>query len=305
MNIKNSATALTGSACLNSVELEFRDAMQSFFGPLDWLPVGDGEIHRFHVAGDKPRTRNGWYVLYTDCIAGGAYGSWNRGKKNTWRIRKPANLKEATLQLERSRRIQRLQEAERQRSHQVAATKAERLWEASVPANPNHTYLITKRCDAYCLREQYGALLVPLYRDGELLNLQRIYPNGIKRFMPKGRIKGCYSPIGSPERDRPIYICEGWATGATLYEETGTAVACAMNAGNLLAVGRQLQQEYPDSPLIIAGDDDRKTEGNPGRTAANKAAAALGCSLVFPPFPDDAPLELSDFNDLANWRAAQ
>lgn len=304
MTIKNGATALTGSACLNSVELAFREAMQNFFGPLDWLPIGDGEIHRFHVAGDKPGTRDGWYVLYSDHIACGVFGNWKLGQKFTWRIREPANSREALLILERSRQIQRQREAEQQQRHQFAATKAVGMWEASAPANPNHPYLVSKRCDARCLREQHGALLVPLYRDGELVNLQRIYPNGIKRFMPKGRIKGCYSPIGSPEQDLPIYICEGWATGATLYEETGTAVACAMNSGNLLAVGRQLQKEYPESPLIIAGDDDRKTEGNPGRTAANNAAAALGCSLVFPPFPDAAPLELSDFNDLAIWRAA-
>ncbi|WP_330201514.1 hypothetical protein [Pseudomonas sp. 10C3] len=77
-------------------------------------------------------------------------------------------------------------------------------------------------------------------------------------------------------------------------------MACAMNCHNLLPLGRHLHQRYPDAVLIIAGDDDRQKEGNPGRTAAT---AVLGCDLVFPPLPDDVPLELSDFNDLRNWRA--
>ncbi|MCY1379181.1 hypothetical protein D9M69_668740 [compost metagenome] len=78
-----------------------------------------------------------------------------------------------------------------------------------------------------------------------------------------------------------------------------------MTCGNLLAVGQHLQSRYPDAVLVIAGDDDRQTDGNPGKTSATKAAATLGCGLVLPPWPIDAPLTLSDFNDLANWRAAQ
>lgn len=75
-----------------------------------------------------------------------------------------------------------------------------------------------------------------------------------------------------------------------------------MNAGNLLPVGEHLRRHHPDAVLIIAGDDDRLTEGNPGKTAAIKAAAALGCGLVLPLWPANAPLYLSDFNDLRQWR---
>jgi putative DNA primase/helicase len=76
-----------------------------------------------------------------------------------------------------------------------------------------------------------------------------------------------------------------------------------MNAGNLLAAGRQLWQEYPDCELVVAGDDDRLTPGNPGRSAATDTAEALGCGLVFPPWSGEEPLSLTDFNDLAVWRA--
>jgi len=75
-----------------------------------------------------------------------------------------------------------------------------------------------------------------------------------------------------------------------------------MNAGNLLTAGRELQRRYPDTELIIAGDDDRQTRGNPGRAAATSSAQTLSIGLVFPAWPENAPLSLSDFNDLRQWR---
>lgn len=305
MNIQNGARALTGSACLEKPELAFRDDLQATFGPLDWLPIPDGTIHRFHVPGDKAGTLNGWYVLYLDGIASGAFGSWKAGACHTWSSRKPADPLEAQLVAQRIERAREQREADQTRRQIATASYAGTLWTEARPGDPEHPYLTRKRIAPHRLRQRGYVLLVPLYADGYLCNLQRIAADGGKRFLPGGRVKGAYSPIGVLEQGQPLYVCEGWATGATIHAETGAAVACAMNAGNLLEVGRQLQRHYPDSPLIIAGDDDRQTEGNPGRAAATQAAAVLGCGLVLPPFPADAPLELSDFNDLANWRAAQ
>ena len=77
---------------------------------------------------------------------------------------------------------------------------------------------------------------------------------------------------------------------------------------SLYPAGDYLRRAYPDSPLIVAGDDDRQTEaegkGNAGKTSASRAAIALGCGLVLPEWPADAPLSLSDFNDLRQWREA-
>jgi putative DNA primase/helicase len=287
----------------------FRDALQASYGPLEWVPVPDGTIHRFHVPGDKAGTLNGWYVLHLDGIASGAFGSWKAGGSHTWSSRKPADPFEADLIARRIEQARRQREAEQHQRQQAAAIEAQRQWDASAPADPRHPYLIAKGCRPHTLRQRGDVLLVPLIRDGALVNLQRIGADGAKRFLSGGRVKGAYSPIGTLEQGQTLYICEGWATGATIHADTGAAVVCAMNAGNLLEVGRQLQRHYPDSPLIIAGDDDRQTEadgkGNPGRTAATQAAAVLGCGLVLPPFPAGAPIQLSDFNDLANWRAAQ
>jgi putative DNA primase/helicase len=285
--------------------IQFRDELAATFGPLDWLPNPDGAIHRFRAPEDKPGTLNGWYVLYLDGIASGAYGSWKAGASYTWSSRKPADPLEAQLIAQRIQQARDRRESDQARRQIATASYAGRIWSEAQPAEPGHTYLTRKHVPAHRLRQRGNTLLVPLYVDGYLCNLQRIVADGAKRFLSGGRVKGAYSPIGTLEPGQPLYICEGWATGATIHAETGAAVACALNAGNLLEVGRQLQRHYPSSPLIVAGDDDRQTKDNPGRSAANKAAALLGCGVVLPPFPSNAPPELSDFNDLADWRAAQ
>ncbi len=305
MIIQNGATAPTGSACLNKPELAFRDALQAAFGPLDWLPNPDGTIHRFRVPEDKPGTLNGWYVLHLDGIASGAYGSWKAGSSNTWSSRKPADPLEAQLIAQRIQQAREQRESDQARRQIATASYAGRVWSEAQPADGNHPYLTRKQVPAHRLRQCGDTLLVPLYADGYLCNLQRIGADGAKRFLSGGRVKGSHSPIGTLEPGQPLYICEGWATGATIHAETGAAVACAMNAGNLLSVGQQLSRTHPDALLIVAGDDDRKTEGNPGKTAAIKTAEALCCGLILPPWEGDEPLSLSDFNDLHQWREGQ
>lgn len=283
-------------------ELAFADELQSVFGRLDFVPVGDGQIHRFHVPGDRTGSRNGWYLLFLDGIASGCFGSWKEGSTHTWSSRKPADPLEAQLVAQRIEQARRQREAEQHQRQQAAADYAARLWRDARRADPAHPYLIAKGCRPYNLRQLGDALLVPLYHSGELVNLQRIGTDGGKRFLSGGRVKGCYSPLGVIAAGQPLYLCEGWATGATLHAETGHPVACAMNAGNLLETGRHLQRRHPDAVLIVAGDDDRQTDGNPGKSAAIAAASALGCGLILPPWPDDAPLHLTDLNDLRQWR---
>ncbi len=198
-----------------------------------------------------------------------------------------------------------LEHVRQMRERQQAATeKTQRLWRDARRADPDHGYLRLKRLAPMSLRQRGSELLVPLFLDGALINLQMISPDGGKRFLPGGRVKWAYAAIGRRENATQLYICEGYATGATLHQYTDQPVACAMNAGNLLPVATALRERYGQTfELVIAGDDDHQTEGNPGRTAAEDAARAIGALVTFPYWPAGAPLELSDFNDLAVWRA--
>lgn len=286
--------------CVNA----FREALQGMFGQLEWLPVADGSIHRFHVPGDKFGTHNGWYVLFADGISSGCFGSWKVGASYTWSSRKPANPLEAQMIVQRIEQTKRQRHVDQRQRQLVAAKFANRLWCNARRADPEHPYLSAKACSAYNLRQRGDVLLVPLYLSGDLVNLQRINADGQKRFLSGGQVKGCYSPLGLVTAGQPLYLCEGWATGATLHAETGHPVACAMNAGNLLEAGRHLQRRHPEAVLIVAGDDDRQTKGNPGKNSAIGAAAGLGCGLTLPPWPAGAPLHLTDFNDLRQWLGA-
>jgi len=277
--------------------LLFRAAMEAVFGSLESLPVGDGRIHRFHVPGDRPGSRNGWYVLHAEARPVGCFGSWRTGGCHVWRGSPWTAAGQA-----RRQSSQRAAAAERARRQLNTARYAQWLWASATPADPSHPYLLRKQVPPYGLRQRDQYLLVPLICEGRLLNLQRIAPDGDKRFLKGGRVQGCYALLRTLGAGARLYLCEGWATGATLHTATGCPVACAMNAGNLLAAGRQLWQEYPDCELVVAGDDDRLTTGNPGRSAATDAAVALGCGLVFPPWSGEEPLGLTDFNDLAVWR---
>ena len=297
-DFKNPASAGTGSACPDKAEWAFKDALEAAFGRLDWVPVGDGELHRFHVPDDKHGTLNGWYVLYLDGLPSGAFGSWKVGQTGTWCSRKPATPIEAELIQQRIKQAKAQRQTEQQQRHQQAAEKARQLWSQALPACSEHAYLVAKGVAPHNLRQRGNTLLVPLYANGQLVNLQFIQPDGSKRFLSGGQVKGTYSPIGRMQPGKPSYLCEGWATGATLHQHTGCPVACAMNAGNLLPAGKALQARYPDLELIVAGDDDRLTKGNPGRTKAIEAATTLEALVLFPEWPEGTPDHLSDFNDL-------
>ncbi len=132
-----------------------------------------------------------------------------------------------------------------------------------------------------------GYMAVPM-RDaaGRLWGLQAINGQGTKLFPKYGRKQGCFHLMGEPAGATTLAIAEGYATAASVHEAMGWPVAVAFDAGNLLPVGRALRERYPQALLVIAGDDDPTQPGNPGRTKAEAAAAALGAVAVFPSLPE-------------------
>jgi putative DNA primase/helicase len=141
---------------------------------------------------------------------------------------------------------------------------------------------------------------------GTLWSLQTIAADGRKLWIPKSRTAGCYFAIGHLQPGARLLVCEGFATGATLHEATGDAVAVAFTAGNLLRVAQALREKYPEAALTIAADDDHATKGNPGLTLATKAARAVGALLAVPDFTGLARgAHHTDFNDQARLTARE
>lgn len=128
-----------------------------------------------------------------------------------------------------------------------------------------------------------GDLIIPL-RDaqGKLWALQQIKPGGKKKFPRYGRKSGCFHMLGKPADAAVLAFAEGYATAASVHTATGWAVACALDVGNLEPVATALAELHTDKQLLIAADDDPKTEGNPGRTKALELGAALGALVALP-----------------------
>ncbi|RZO83050.1 MAG: hypothetical protein EVA65_16045 [Oceanococcus sp.] len=254
----------------------------------------DGELHRFQGEGDKRGCLNAWYVLYLHPIPCGAFGNWRLGATFRWKDRDCSITPHIEHQF---RQIQRERNFSRKAAQEAAALKAAKLVESSDAATLDHPYLIAKRIKrTHNARNSMGNLLIPLQDvDGKIWNTQTIDESGQKRFAKSARIQSCFALFGSLSNGSPLLICEGWATAATLFEREGLPTLAAMNAGNLLPVALAVRSKWPDRVLMICGDDDRFTEGNPGRTKANEAALAANASVAFPSFgPGDFG---TDFND--------
>ncbi len=281
----------------SDVVAAFRVAVESLNGPIPGELHADGQLHRFRTEQDKRGHQSGWYVLFLDGVPSGSYGNWKTGVQESWCSvdRSMLSAEERAAMAERVRQQQAQAQKEREERQALVAMKVKTWWHWANPADPDHAYLQAKRVEPYGLRQDKhdGALLIPLVDGESLVNLQRIYPDGKKRFVGGGRITGCYSPLGGA--DGPLYVCEGWATGATIHALTGAAVACAMNCGNLRPVAESLRKRHVDRLLVIAGDNDRFTDGNPGKSAAIEAAKAVGGEWMVPDFPDGLPG--TDYND--------
>ena len=109
--------------------------------------------------------------------------------------------------------------------------------------------------------------------------------------------------LGELEDRKKFLVAEGYSTACSCYETSGAATVVAFDCGNLSHVVRQLREKYPNSEIIICGDNDSHREDNPGKAAAIQAAIEFGCKVALPHFPQDGneelvPQNLTDFNDL-------
>lgn len=236
--------------------------------------------------------------MHLDGVPAGAFGCWRAGSMQTWcgKTDQEMTPKEREAHKRRIKAMQSQRDADRNATQLQASEAAALIWKAAASAS-EHEYLARKGIQPYGVRMDGHHLLIPLRdADGILRSFQRISPAGEKRFHPGGRVAGCFFSMGS--MDGLLILCEGFATGASLFEATGYAVAVAFNAGNLLAVAKVLRGKYPFAKIVVAADDDWNSDGNPGLTKAKAAARSVGGLLAVPEFRGDRSEHATDFNDL-------
>lgn len=272
---------------------------------------------KFHVVDAEDGRRGngaGRIKIFADG-QGGFVQNWRDGSKRSFFLNSEGQTA-AQSEAERQRidRERHKRQAEEVASMNRAAKRALAIWQAATPAGADHPYLIKKRVMPHGCRVTSwtrvvtdatghkqtvvieNALLVPLFdANGTIRSLQAIFPakhplfERDKDFLPGGGLAGLFGWIGA--KTGTVIICEGFATGATLHEQTGCRVYLTFTANNLLSVGRVVREKLPEVAIVFAADNDTKVAGNPGLSKATEAAVVVAGSVILP------PIENADFND--------
>ena len=260
--------------------------------------IANGEVQRF-----GPNNTCA-YVFHPDGVPNGWVQNWRQGEtRHQW---KANGLKFNHEDRERAnaeiRAAKAARDADKAERHANAAVEARRILDhETAPAPSDHPYLVKKGIGAHGLRIYMGddprwrdCLVIQVMRGDEPIGLQFIKPDGNKRFLPGTQKKGTYFLLGVP--DGKLCICEGAATGVTIHEDTGYAVAVAFDAHNLIHVAKAFEG-FPGEVIICADNDASRVNGltglpeNIGLIKAMEAARETGAKLAVPSID-------GDFNDL-------
>lgn len=243
--------------------------------------LSGGSLVRFRAKGDKPGRRNGWAVLGSN---GFIFGHWRLGVRRFFNAatRGPVTRAEQARWEGKLAAVQALRARERREGERDGAEAAAALWRGAGPAGADHPYLAAKRMRPEGLRVGGLALLIPMrdLRTGELLNVQRIAPDGSKRFQSGARVKGLGWGRGCPSGT--IALLEGVATAAAVHAATGLCAMAAMSKAGLTGAALTIRRRWPDARLIVGADHD---ENGGGVKAAWEAAHLSGGLMALPPFP--------------------
>ena len=250
-------------------------------GPIIW----DRRLHHFPGKGKaekNPRNKQAWYFTFDD-RTGGQFGDFSQAlpdKGLNWQMKrdKPPPTKAEMEEWARKDR----EAAKRQAKARARATKeVPAAWKAAVPANTAnvHPYLEAKHIDRGVSKIRVlkkgteglkimgmdftvtqDLLLIPMKRKRKLVNVQRIF-GGSKRYWPGAEVVGAFCAVGGElwKKNKPIYLCEGWATAWSIVECAKTVCIVAFSTGGLLPVAKRIRKKWGKARLIIAADNDRWT----------------------------------------------
>lgn len=301
-------------------------------------PIMDGRWHRLKVDGDRTG-KSGAYIGHLDGVPRGTVKNFKTGQETNWTAKDaliksvPSSLdieraKAAAEAKQKASYNQAADTAKLVLNHAQPAQNHPYLDKKGVSAhglyvvpdksvvNLENTNLAIANDwrEAKAMRESYkeagiekqvltkGDLIVPAINEhGDLRTFQTISGNNgsFKSFVKGGEKSGSYHVIGDLNNTKDVMIAEGYATAATLHEQTGKPVVVAFDAGNLTPVAEKIRQALPNARIYIAADNDRHNAVNTGVEKAIAAAEKVNAKVIIPQFDkiDDAD-KLSDWNDL-------
>lgn len=293
----------------SSNKIEYQDDFVRAMAKNGIVPVRDiffhtyGEIIRFGVVGDKAGSKNGWAIIFPG--GRGVFGSWKLDISVNWsadycRYLTKKERKEEIIQLIKCKKLYEKAKIQQQKK---AAEKCSNIWNSAfIATDTSHEYIVNKKIRAYGIRQIENQLLVPIQNiHGELVNIQFIHSYGIKKFQLGAAVSGNFMVIG--KLSDTVYIVEGFATGSTIHEISGSNVVIAFSVRNLEKVVANLQSYDSNLNIIIAADNDHFSEKNIGLSVAIKISKKFNTGLVYPKFK--LYQQGSDFNDLTSYYSHQ
>lgn len=261
----------------------------------------DGKIHRFQVD-NKDTKKSGWYVGYSNFTRKSGenfyvvtYGNYKTG--DTFKFisdgikLSPEDKKALKEQLSKAKKLSdelRIIQQE-QVSHDVQA-KWDSLSDTGVSDYLNKKQIADCKDLGIKFSPKEGFYVPMRDIDGKLWSVQKIQNDGGKFFFPGGRVEGCFHVIGNINKSETLYLCEGFATGASIHMALDMPIVISFNSGNLPKVAKLMKDKHSSKTFIICGDDDRdakKPDGmpyNPGRESAEEAARLCLGKAIFPRF---------------------
>jgi len=275
-------------------------------------PIMNGEAQRIPATNDKRGELTIFYVAHEDGVPNG-YAENNRTKevvrwKATGQHLSPEAKADLAAQAEQKRYARKQAERELYEATAKRLAEEQQLNISGVDPTEYHKAKQIEVTPGASARN--GDVLVPGYDvEGKLWTMQYIKEDGTKRFAKDSRKHGCFHVVGAPNGAAAlqkialspvVVIAEGYATAATIAKQGKVTALAAYDSGNLLPVATSLRQRYPDKAIVIAGDDDHRSENNPGREKAIAAAEAVAGVAIFPNLSAEQRAKgLTDFNDLA------
>ncbi|EJT7539576.1 toprim domain-containing protein, partial [Salmonella enterica] len=121
---------------------------------------------------------------------------------------------------------------------------------------------------------------------GNITGGQLINPDGDKSLLPGSQLSGAFIALTDIPAETPeqVIITEGFATALTVSLLTEGWIVAAVAATNLLKVTEQIRKRWPETRIILAGDNDLADgKENTGRIQAEKAAKAVDGWVTLPP----------------------
>lgn len=290
---------------------------QDFCRQLGILPPDSIQPGRWTRCGTeaKPRSKTANVKLFEDGSGGLAIDFATMTEAAVWR-ESDGKAAKRDFGAENAALTARIQMREREEA--AGTARALREWKsAEILRMAAHPYAEKKRLTmmgARGIRVKGDAMLVPMWRDGEIISLQRIDADGGKKFATGAPSKGGHFWI---DRESAVVtiLAEGWATAMTIFEAVSFSRVCVtFSAANMIEVASRLDWS---GMCAVAGDNDHRQpcqwclkrgehlqnlptqprpeqcRCNPGHSAALAAAKIIGCGVAIPPACED----VTDFND--------